>query len=236
MINEVVSSDCVWSGGAGISPAAFEVLQVGKLRRRRRIYQPRFHHGYTVRGIGSRWAGIVSRGWAASAFLVAGASTHSGTVAAIRSQCVPGDGHHAVRGAHLHVWSAGGGEVAGENPQDHLQIWAHEWLLLAGRCGARDQLLCFLSHGARSNPHVQRKRGKKSTPLEHLSFFSCACSVQYYVTLQNNIFHTSKFRLLTFLFFPPASLAAVVVVVVVIKRWPLAKVQPTRSRQFSLHL
>jgi hypothetical protein len=56
------------------------------------------------------------------------------------------------------------------------------------------------------------------------------------VTLQNNIFHTSKFRLLTyFLFFPPASLAAVVVVVV-IKRWPLAKVQPTRSRQFSLHL
>jgi hypothetical protein len=56
------------------------------------------------------------------------------------------------------------------------------------------------------------------------------------VTLQNNIFHTSKFRLLTFLFFPPASLAAVVVVVVVIKRWPLAKVQPTRSRQFSLHL
>jgi hypothetical protein len=28
----------------------------------------------------------------------------------------------------------------------------------------------------------------KTTSLEHLSFFSCACSVQYYVTLQNNIF------------------------------------------------
>jgi len=59
--------------------------------------------------------------------VVDGAGTHSGTLAAIGCECVPGDDHDAVRGAYVHVRGAHRHEAPGEKlPAQDLQVGAHE--------------------------------------------------------------------------------------------------------------
>ncbi len=109
-------------------------------------------HGCGVRGVGAGWTRLISRARPAGATVVDGPGAHSCTIATVSGKSMPGHGHHAVCGAHLHVRRSSRRQAAGANTQDHLQVWAHERY----RLGVWQ--LC-LSHGASPDPHVQRKRG-----------------------------------------------------------------------------
>jgi hypothetical protein len=71
-----------------------------------------------------------------------------GAAAAVRHQCVPGDGDDAVRGAHFHVRGDGVREAAAAQPGDAVQVRAHP-----RRHGVRQ---LGLPAGAGAGPHVQR--------------------------------------------------------------------------------
>ncbi len=105
------------------------------------------HHEYSFRVDGAGCTRAIRRAGPTGAALVDGASTDSGAYTAICSKFVLGHGHPAFRGAHVHVRGAVRRQAPRENPEDDVEVAAHER-------GRRTREL-FFSHGASANPHVQ---------------------------------------------------------------------------------